>query len=268
MYDVVELFAARMNTSNGPARWCLAALALIIPILCAAQEPQPSLGDIARQTRKEHSSAGRAQANELSSEDEDGPDAGGVWRVRQCSPTCYELSVTLPKSPRWIRPAEQPRPVLVPLAGHEDDLSRAIRVYKAESVPAISQDMARKVFLQAWFARPEYFGQGARLLATERVNFEFSSGSITRFTVLSNGALYRGFGVMASAAYGNYGFACAFRDADSDPATSVCEAIVRSARNQVLLDSKRRVYPAYQPPPQYYPQPDDPEDPPAEDDPE
>ncbi len=257
-----------MNTSNRLARWWVATLALVIPIVCAAQEAQPSLGDVARQTRKEHSSVGHAPESQLSSEDEDGPDAGGVWRVRQCSPTCYELSVTLPKSPRWVRPAEQPRPVLLPLAGHEDDLSRAIRVYKAESVPAISQDMARKTFLQAWFARLEYFGQGARLLTTERVNFEFSSGSITRFTILSGGVLYRGFGVMASAAYGNYGFACAFRDADSDAASSVCEAIVRSARNQVLLGSKPRVYPAYQSPPQYYPQPDDPEDPPAEDDPE
>ena len=268
MHDVIEFFAAPMMVQRKPDRLCLAALAVVVPILCWAQDAQPSLGDIARKARKEHASLTHSPANQVSSEDEDGPDTGGVWRVRQCSPTCYELSVTLPKSPRWIRPAEQPRPVLVPLAGHEEDLSRAIRLYRAESVPATSQDMARKTFLQAWFARPEYFGQGARLLATEPVNFEFSSGSITRFTILSNGILYRGFGVMASAAYGNYGFACAFRDADSDAASSVCEAIMRSARNQVLLGQKPRAYPTYEEPPQYYPQPDDPEDPPTEDDPQ
>ena len=248
-------------------RWWLMGLAFALPIVGCAQDAQPSLGDVARQTRKQHAQS-QAQIKKLNSEDEDSPDAGGVWRVMECSQTCYEFSVTLPKSPPWMRSAEPPRPVLVPLVGHEDDLSRAIRVYKAESVPATSQDMARKTFLQAWFGRPEYFGHAARLLETERVNFEFSSGTITRFTILSNGVLYRGFGVMASAAYENYGFACTFRDADTDIAGSICEAIVRSARNQVLPLVKRQVYPAYQPPPEYYPQPDDPEDPPSTDDPE
>jgi hypothetical protein len=36
---------------------------------------------------------------------------------------------------RWSRGSVEPRPVLIPLAGHEEDSIRAIRVYSAESIP-------------------------------------------------------------------------------------------------------------------------------------
>ena len=50
--------------------------------LCAhAQDASPSLGDIARKARKEHSSAEHIPAKQVTNEEEDGPDAGGVWRV-------------------------------------------------------------------------------------------------------------------------------------------------------------------------------------------
>src|ERR1051326_7441836 len=81
-----------------------------------------SLGDVARKTRKEHASAGHIPASRVATEDEDGPDSGGVWRVRHCqlSP-CYELSVSLSRGPKWSRAAAEPRPVLIRLAGHEED---------------------------------------------------------------------------------------------------------------------------------------------------
>lgn len=157
---------------------CAIVLGIALSAYSPAQDTSPSLGDVARKTRKEHSSASHLPAKQVTNEEEDGPDAGGVWRVRLCSRTpCYELSIALPKNPRWIRPTAAPRPVLIPLVGHEDDMSHAIRVYAAESIgpayPAL--DVAKRTFLQAWFARPEYFGP--RLTQDERIEMEGGQGS-------------------------------------------------------------------------------------------
>lgn len=260
-----------MKVSLNTTRGWIALLAFGFGACVWAQDASPSLGDVARKTRKEHSSVAHVPARQVTNEEEDGPDAGGVWRVRLCSRTpCYELSIALPKSPRWIRPKAEPRPVLIPLQGHAEDLSRAIRIYAAESLgPSYpSLDVAKRAFLQGLFARPEYFGQSARLVLDEHISLDGGPATITHFTLISDEIKFRGLGVIASAANGNYGFACAFREEDSSAASSICDAIVKSARSQALEPSRPRFYPTYQSP-QYYPRYDDPpDDPPDNDDPE
>jgi len=223
-----------------------------------------SLGDAARKARQEHSAAGHVAAKQTFNGEDEGPDAGGVWRVRLCTLTpCYELSITLPKNPKWSRAREGPRPVLIPVSGHEEDSSRAIRVYAAESNDLkYTVDSFKRAFLQGWFARPEYFGQAARLARDERVPIDWSTGTITHFTITTATLKYRGLSVVAGSPYGNYGFACVFREEDSAVATVICDAIMKSAQYQELQPSYiRRTYPADNPD-----QPAD--DPPDNDDPE
>jgi hypothetical protein len=231
----------------------------VLGVCVWAQDAQPSLADAARKARKEHAAATHVPAKQTTNE-EDGPDAGGVWRVTLCSRTpCYQLSVTLPKGPRWIHPMAEPKPVLIPLPGHEDDLSHAIRVYSAESLePAgASIDIARRSLLQARFARPEYFGQPARLVRDEHVTIDNAVAVFTQFTVASDGIKYRGVSVVAGNGNGNYGFACTYREEDTSTAASICEAIVRSAHNIALMPAQRQAYPSYPTYPQY-PRFDDP----------
>jgi hypothetical protein len=216
-----------------------------------------SLGDLARKTRQERSTSSRAPARRVTTEDLDGPDASGVWRMRLCTINpCYELSITLPQTPKWSRTEQEPRPALIPLAGHEDDPGRAIRVYAGESSDArYFLDSFKRTFLQAWFARPEYFGQSAQLLRDERVPLDFSTGIITHFTITTALLKYRGLSVVASSNQGNFGFACVYREEDSAVGNSICDAIVKSARYQELQSSfVRKVYP-----PVNYPQADPPE---------
>jgi hypothetical protein len=254
-------------TMSLKTRGWMIALAFGLGASVWAQEGSQSLGDVARKTRKEHRSASHVPAKQVTNEEEDGPDAGGVWRVKLCSRIpCYELSIALPKNPKWIRPAAEPRPVLIPLVGHEDDLSRAIRVYAGESIgPNYPQiDVAKRAFLQGWFARPEYFGQAAHLVLDEHTAVEGGQAIISHFTVISGGIKFRGVGVVASAPNGNYGFACAFREEDTEVASSVCDGIVKSAHGQLLEASRPQVYPTYYPPPYYPPRYDDPPDDPEE----
>jgi hypothetical protein len=249
----------------------LAGLALWAALAAWGQNSSPSLGDVARKTRKEHASAGHIPASRLATEEEDGPDAGGVWRVRLCqySP-CYELSVNLPKSPKWSRGIAEPRPVLIPLAGHEEDSGRDIRVYAADSIPQTNNiNAAERIFLQGWFARPEYFGQAAKILLDEHPFIDGRSAVIAHFTVNGGALKYRGLSVVALTNYGSFGFACVFREEDTDAATSTCDAIVKSAKVQTLEPAKPQYYPAYQPPPQYYPDyPRRYDDPPPDDPPD
>ncbi len=236
-----------------------------------------SLGDVARKTRKEHASAGHIPASRVATEDGDGPDAGGVWRVRLCTQSpCYELSVSLPKNPKWSRGTAEPRPVLIPLAGHEEDSSRAIRVYAAESLPQNSNvNVAERIFLQGWFARPEYFGQAAKIVLDEHLNVDGHATIIAHFAVNGPAQRYRGLSVVSLDGYGSLGFACVFREEDAEAATSTCDAIINSAKAQSLTPARPVNYPGYQPPPQYYPEynprryddppPDDPPDNDSED---
>ena len=152
-----------------------------------------SLDDVARKTRQERSATSHVAARKAATEDDDGPDGGGVWRMRLCTITpCYELSITLPKNPKWSRAAQEPKPVLIPVSGHEEDSSRAIRVYAGESTDAkYFVDAFKRPFLQGWFARPEYFGQSAQLLRDEHVPLDFSTGTITHFTITTAVLKYR-----------------------------------------------------------------------------
>jgi hypothetical protein len=221
-----------------------------------------SLGDVARKTRQEHSAACHVPARRVTTEDLDGPDASGVWRIRLCTITpCYELSITLPKNPKWSRAEQEPRPVLIPVPGHQEDPSRAIRVYAGESSDLkYFADGFKRTFLQAWFARPEYFGQSAQLLRDEHIPIDWSTGTITHFTITTAVLKYRGLSVVAGAPQGNFGFACVFREEDSAVGSSTCDAIVKSARYQELQSSFiRKVYP---------PADDAPDDPPEQDDPQ
>jgi len=261
----------RISPLTTCSRMALAGLALCAGLGAWGQDSSgQSLGDVARKARQEHSAAGHVAAKQPVNEEEDGPDPGGVWRVRLCTRTpCYELSIALPKHPKWTRSAEEPRPVLIPLAGHEEDPAHAIRIYAAESLgPMYAQvDGAKRVFLQGWFSRPEYFGQSARLLRDERIQIDGSAATITHFTIMSGVLKYRGLSVVASSPNGNYGFACVFRDEDASAAASICDAIVKSARSQALEPARPQVYPTYQDPPAYEPA-DPPDDPPDDDDPQ
>jgi hypothetical protein len=250
----------------------MTALVLGASLSTWGQDSTQSLGDVARKTRKEHASAGHIPASRLATEDEDGPDAGGVWRLRLCTYSpCHELSVNLPKSPKWSRAAAEPRPVLIPLAGHEEDSSRVIRVYAAESIPqTYNLNAAERIFLQGWFARPEYFGQAAKILLDEHPIIDGGGAVIAHFIVNGPKQRYRGLSVVALTSYGSFGFACVFREEDTEAATSTCDAIVNSAKAQTLDPAKQHYYPGYQPPPQYYPEynPRRYDDPPPDDPPD
>ena len=267
MHNVSEFFAIAMRVSFNKTRaWMLVALLSCAGLGALAQDssgqdsPARSLGDVARKTRQERSAPSHAPARKVAAEDFDGPETSGVWRMRLCTVTpCYELSIALPKNPKWSRATLEPRPVLIPVPGHDKDSSRAIRVYSGESSdPKYFVDDFKRTFLQAWFARPEYFGQSAQLLRDEHVPIDFTNGTITRFTITTATFKYRGLGVVAGSNQGNFGFACVFREEDSAVGTSICDAIVKSARYQELQSFVRKVYPPV----------DDPPDAPDEDDPQ
>jgi hypothetical protein len=257
-----------MRLSVKITRVCLVLTALVSCAVLGSwgqDSSAQSLGDVARKTRKEHSSATHVPAKHVANGEDDGPDASGVWRARPCPTTtlCYELSIVLPKSPKWTRATSEPRPVLIPLAGHEEDPGRAIRVYAAETLaPTQPVEVAERTFLQAWFARPEYFGQAARIVRDEHVRIDNYLATLTQFSITGDAFKYRGRSVIAGWAYGNYGFACVFREEDSSAAESVCDAIVKSAKYLVLQPAKPLVYAD--------PGPSDerPDDPPRDEDPE
>jgi hypothetical protein len=261
----------------------LAALALAPSASCQAQDssaPSPSLGDVARCTRKAHASADHVTAKQVTDEDVDGPDAGGVWRVELCVQTpCYEFAITLPKSLQWKREASEPRPVYISLPGHEGDRNHAIRVYVAHAIPqTYAYDGGTRIFLQGWFVRPEYFGQAARIVQRHAVLIDGRSTTIAHFIVASGVEKFRGASIVATTGYGELGFACVFREEDAKVAASICDAIVNSAKAPNLQPAPPRYYPNYPGyrPPGYYPRynppndpPDDPpDDPPEDDDPE
>jgi hypothetical protein len=234
--------------------------------VCVWAQDSSSLGDVARKTRKEHASSAHAGAKQVFNEEDDGPDAGGVWGIRLCTPMvpCDQLSVTLPKTPKWSRGEDQPRPALIPVPGKEDDPAHVIRVYAAEAIPPMYLlDVAKRTFLQGWFARKEYFGQAARIVRDDHIKIANAHAVITHLTVESGTLKYRGLSVVAVSAYGNYGFACIFREEDAAPAGSICDGIIQSATIKTLQPRRLTVYP------EDSPQPDDPpEDPPSTDDPQ
>jgi len=233
-----------MRSSPNPTRaWILTALlASYAGLAASAQDTSgQSLGDLARKTRQEHSAPNRVSGKKLTDED-DGLDGGGVWRIRLCTlQPCYEFSVTLPKNPKWTRAEPKPRPVLIPIAGHEEDASHAIRVYAAQSTEIkFTADSFKRVFLQEWFARPEYFGRAAHIILDEHVRIDWTNGLMTHFTIAAGALKYRGVSAVAGSPYGNFGFACVYRDEDAAASDSVCDAIIKSAQYQELQSSAIR----------------------------
>ena len=253
-----------LRTIRGSGLTALAALILCSGVLAQDQVPQ-ALGDVARKARKEHAAADHASPDHVANEDQDGPDSGGVWHVRLCvQAPCYDISVTLPKTQKWTRLASEPRPVMIALPGEDEDPNRAIRVYAAEALPSsYVLDSGTRTLLQAWFARPEYFGHSAHIVLKQNVVMDGRSATVAHFTVAGSGTKYRGVSVIATTQYGDFGFACVFREEDAAVAASVCDAIVSSAKTQTLQPALRQIYPTYwTPPPQYYPRRTD--DPPAD----
>jgi hypothetical protein len=250
-----------MKQSSNPTRdrILLAVLAACATLAASAQDTSgQSLGDLARKTGQAQSAANHVSGRKLTDED-DGPDGGGVWRIRLCTlQPCYEFSITLPKSPKWSRAEQEPRPVLIPIAGREEDPSRAIRVYEAQSTDLkYTADTFKRAFLQGWFARPEYFGRAARIALDEHVHIDWTNGLISHFDITADALKYRGVSAVAGSPYGNFGFACVYREEDSDTAASICDAVVHSAQYQELQSSFIR---------KTYKDPNDP-DPPEDEDP-
>ncbi len=267
VYDAGELFEIAMTVREHPIRSRIALMALVCCFSWGARaqdSSSPALGDVARKTRNEHATAAAVPGKRVLSDEDDSPDGSGLWRVRACPQIalCYELAVTLPKNPKWVRVTREPRPVLIPLAGYEENADHAIRVYGAESLGALqSEEIAKRTLLQSWFARPEYFGQSARLTRDEHIWIDGRNAAIvTHFWVPGAAVKYRGVSIVAGWAYGYFGFACVYRDDDSVAASSVCDAIVNSARYSILTPpGKRRVYAEDQDPPVDDPQNDPPE---------
>jgi hypothetical protein len=100
----------------------------------------------------------------------------------------------------------------------------------------------------------------------EHVWVDGNLGTISHFSITGAAFKYHGSSMVMGWAYGNFGFACVYRDEDAAAAESICDAIVRSAEYQVLQPAKRLVYadPQGDDPPVG----DPPEDPPMNEDPE
>jgi hypothetical protein len=249
VHDAGKLAAAAVKVHDTNRRRIFIMIVVsCAAVLATAQESStqsPSLGELARKTRKDNSAPGHVRGKQLADEENDGPDTTGVWRVQLCTRTpCYELSVVLPPELKWTRPQEEPRPVLIPLPGAQEDASRVIRLYVAESPAPIYSplDVAKRGFLQGWFARPEYFGRAAHIDLDEHIAVDGNSAVISHFTVLS-GPRHRGLSVVATSPNGSYGFACVYREQDSSTAASICDAIVKSARAQKLEPAVPTNYP-------------------------
>ncbi len=209
---------------------------------------------------KEHAAPDRSSWKATGQlEEEDGPDTTGIWRVRLCSFTpCYELSIALPKNPKWTRAKAEPRPVLIPLPGADADASRVIRIYAGESLGAryfCRLTAPSGCFCKAGSPARNISARQRGIVLDEHVPIEGANATISHFTVTEDAARYRGLSIVASTPNGSYGFACSFREEDASAASSICDAIVKSARSQALEPGKRPVYPNYEPPdpPEYYP---------------
>ena len=233
----------------------MAAFVLCVGVRARAQDaPERPLGDVARQTRKEHL-VPHPPSRQLVNEEEDGPDTTGVWRMHCWRMPCSDLTITLPKDTKWTRGKDEPRPVTIALPGVEEDANRVIRIYAAESLQQAYGwvDTAAQQFLQGWFSRPEFFGKAAHIVRQQQIILDSSPAEVTQFTVTPGAAKYRGISVVAGSGNGYHGFACTFREEDAKAAESVCDAVVTSARSQALNPPAPRVNPQPVPydPPEY-----------------
>lgn len=226
----------KMRLSN---RRMLAGLTLIcgLAITARAQDSSrtPSLGDLARRTRQEHTAKDHVASKQVLNEE----SQSATWVVHACKHMpCYSLSITLPKNAQWSKPATGQVYATIPLPGHEADPNHIIRVYGADLLNTYTIERGKRLFLQEWFSRPYFFGQSAKFVFDDPTAVDGTPAVITHFTLPNRVGQYRGLALIAGTPAGTVGFACVFRDDDSGDAISVCESILNSGRISVMEETR------------------------------
>jgi hypothetical protein len=195
----------------------------------------PSLGDLARKTRQQHTAKDHVAAKQALTEE----NQSATWGVHACKHMpCYSLSITLPKNVQWSKLGDGPTFAIIPVRGHEADQGHIIRVYGADLLNTRTVEQGKHGFLQIWFSQPYYFGQAAKFEFDDQTTIDGNPAVITHFTLPNRVGLYRGLGLIAATPAGSFGFACVFRDDDSGDATSVCESVLNSGRITVMEETR------------------------------
>jgi hypothetical protein len=217
----------------------LAGLTLICGLLVAAGAQDsgqaPSLGDLARKTRQEHTAKDHVASKQVLNEE----SQSATWVVHACRRMpCYSLSITLPKNAQWSKPATGQVYAIIPVPGHEADSGHIIRLYGADLLNTYTVEQGKHAFLQEWFSRPYFFGQAAKFLFDDQTTVDGTPAVITHFTLPNKVGEYRGLGLIAGTPSGTAGFACVFRDDDSGDATSACEGVLNSGRISTMEETR------------------------------
>ncbi|MGC2328422.1 MAG: hypothetical protein WA604_17040 [Candidatus Sulfotelmatobacter sp.] len=221
-------------------RRIMAGLAFISAIAIAAWAQDsgqaPSLGDLARKTRQEHTSKDHVASKKVLNEEN---HASATWPVVACKyRPCYSLTITLPRNTQWSKPGDGQTYASIALPGKEADQGHIIRVYGASLLNSSTVEQAKHAFLQGWFSQPYFFGQAAKFLFDEQTTIDGNPAVITHFTLPNKMGPYGGLGLIAGTPAGSFGFACVFRDDDSGDATSVCESILNSGRITMMEETR------------------------------
>jgi hypothetical protein len=195
----------------------------------------PSLGDLARKTRQEHTAKDHVAAKQALTEE----SQSATWPVVACKyRPCYSLSITLPKNMQWSKPGDGPTFAIIPLPGHESDSGHLIRVYAGNLLNTTTVEQGKNAFLQEGFWRPYSFGPAGKSVFDDQITIDGNPAVITHFTLPNKVGLYRGLALIAGTPAGSFGFACVFRDDDSGDATSVCESALNSGRISVMEETR------------------------------
>lgn len=196
----------------------------------------PSLGDLARKTRQEHTAKDHVASKQVLNEES---QAAATWPVVACKRRpCYSLSITLPKNAQWSKPDTGQKYAIIALPGHEAEPGHIIRVYGADLLNSGTVEQGKHAFLQGWFSQPYVFGAAAKFVFDDQTTVDGNPAVITHFTLPNKVGLYRGLALIAGTPAGSFGFACVFRDDDSGDATSVCESVLSSGRIVVMEETR------------------------------
>jgi hypothetical protein len=196
----------------------------------------PSLGDLARKTRQEHTATDHVASKQILNEES---QAAATWPVVACKHRpCYSLSITLPKNAQWSKADAGQKYAFIALPGHEAEPGHIIRVYGADLLNSSTVEQGKHAFLQGWFSQPYVFGAAAKFVFDDQTTVDGNPAVITHFTLPNKMGQYRGLGLIAGTPAGSFGFACVFRDDDSGDATSVCESVLSSARITVMEETR------------------------------
>jgi len=203
----------------------------------ASADAPSALGDVARQSRKKHAEEHVIAKKVLNEESEDRP----MMMVHACQQSsCSSLSITLPRGTNMKMAWTHFQYVAIPLPGHENDKTRAVRFYQADLLNAGDLESAKRLFLQDWFSRPYFFGQAAKFEFDESTRIDGWPATITHFTESNRLVNFRGLGLTAKAPTGTFAFACVYREEDSGDATSVCESVLNTAK--IIVPEQYRQY--------------------------